>query len=249
MLNLKNKIFLVTGASSGIGRATCIKISECGGNMIITGRNSNKLDHTKQLCRSKSIINTFCCDLSVSNDISNLVDFIALNNIKLDGVVNSAGIDLTKPFKLVNEINITDIFKINVFSIVLLINGLLNKKLLNRNSSIIFISSIASIRGTKFRSAYSSSKSALIGLCKSLAIEYSAVPYRFNLVMPGVVKTDMIEKLFESIPEDSKNNIIAMYPLGLGEPEDIASLIVFLLSDEARWITGSEFIIDGGFSA
>jgi NAD(P)-dependent dehydrogenase (short-subunit alcohol dehydrogenase family) len=92
-------------------------------------------------------------------------------------------------------------------------------------------------------------KSALISSVKAMALELSAKKIRCNVILPGVVKTNMVEKMFESLPEDAVAEIIKQHPLGIGLPEDIAELAVFLLSDKARWMTGSELIIDGGYSA
>jgi NAD(P)-dependent dehydrogenase (short-subunit alcohol dehydrogenase family) len=116
-----------------------------------------------------------------------------------------------------------------------------------QGSSFVFISSVMGILGQKGKVGYCCSKGAVITGCKAMALELAPKNIRVNCVLPGVVKTEMTEKLFKIIPQESKDNIIAMHPLGLGTPDDIANACVFLLSDASRWVTGANLLVDGGY--
>jgi NAD(P)-dependent dehydrogenase (short-subunit alcohol dehydrogenase family) len=120
---------------------------------------------------------------------------------------------------------------------------------ISTNASIIYISSIVAILGQPGKTAYSASKGALIAAAKCLALELAPKGIRVNTILPALVETDMSSKILESLSEEGKNNILKMHPLGFGRPIDIANSAAFLLSSAARWITGSEFLIDGGYSA
>jgi NAD(P)-dependent dehydrogenase (short-subunit alcohol dehydrogenase family) len=246
---LNNKTILITGASSGIGRATAICASKSNSKLVLMGRNSARLSETLSQCQNDSVLKILEGDLTDKIFLKGVFEYLQKVNIRVDGVVHSAGIDATKPFRSINYEEVFNIFNTNVFASLMLSNGLIKNKLLNKNASVVFLGSVLSFLGQKARVLYSSSKSAFTGACKSLALEYANIPIRFNVVLPGVVQTEMIEKFFESIPENSKDNIINKHPLGIGKPEDVANLIIFLLSDASTWITGSEFIIDGGYSA
>jgi NAD(P)-dependent dehydrogenase (short-subunit alcohol dehydrogenase family) len=120
---------------------------------------------------------------------------------------------------------------------------------ISNDASIVFVSSIVGLFGQPGKSAYSASKGALIAASKCLALELASRKIRVNTVLPALVETDMSNKILEGMNEESKNNILKMHPLGFGKPEDVANAIAFLLSSASSWITGVEFVIDGGYSA
>ena len=102
--------------------------------------------------------------------------------------------------------------------------------------------------GEQFKTIYCASKSSLISGSKAIALELASKRIRCNCILPGIVETEMVQELFDTIPPESKKKVIDSHPLGIGRPEDVAALVAFLLSDESRWITGAEFVIDGGYS-
>jgi NAD(P)-dependent dehydrogenase (short-subunit alcohol dehydrogenase family) len=245
---LKDKTILVTGASSGIGRAISIYSSKRGATVILVGRDSKRLMETLGLLDGENN-GYYSYDL---NNIVGMKDFVSLivkKHGKLDGLVHAAGIESTIPFKVLNANSVMDMFNINVFSGIELTRLFTSKKNFNiAGGSIVFLSSVMGSLGEKGKVAYCGSKAAIKHMVKPLALELSNKKIRVNSISPGVVFTEMTEKLFATISEESIQEIKKKHPLGLGESKDIAELAVFLLSKTSKWITGTDIIIDGGFS-
>ena len=148
-----------------------------------------------------------------------------------------------------NPDDYTNLFSVNVISAFEISKIILKKKYSAENLSLVFISSIMSILGQPGKVGYCSSKGALISGVKALAIEYASRNVRANCISPAIIETEMVKKLFDTISEESKNEILKMHPMGFGKPEDVANACIFLLSDASRWITGTNLIVDGGYSA
>ena len=141
-------------------------------------------------------------------------------------------------------------FSVNVIAGFELAKIISKKKYLYKNgASFVFISSVMGILGQLGKIGYCSSKGSLISGVKAMALELASKKIRVNCILPGVVETEMSNEMFQKLSEESKKNIVDMHPLGLGKPEDIAYACVYLLSDSARWVTGTNLIIDGGYSA
>ncbi|QTE36686.1 SDR family oxidoreductase [Mucilaginibacter gossypii] len=238
---LKGKKILVTGASSGIGRQIAISVSGMRAETFITGRNEQRLSDVFNLLEVPGT--QYVADLDIEQEQDNLIELMP----NLDGVVLSAGIVKTLPFKFINRKDLDSIFETNFFSPAILINKLLKTKKLNKNGSVVFISSIAgNYVGTAGNAMYSASKGAINAMQKVLAIELSAQRIRVNNISPGMIKTELIyDPIFteEQLKDDEKK-----YPLGFGEPIDVANAAIYLLSDASKWVTGSTLIIDGGFT-
>jgi NAD(P)-dependent dehydrogenase (short-subunit alcohol dehydrogenase family) len=169
---------------------------------------------------------------------------------KVDGFIHSAGIDMTKPVKIMTATDYETLFAINVisgFEVAKILSK--NRYLSSNGGSFIYISSVMGILGEPGKVGYSATKGALISGVKSLALELISKKIRVNCLLPGIVETEMVKNLFESLLDDARQAIIKKHPLGLGTPEDIAYCCAFLLSDISRWITGSSITIDGGYSA
>jgi len=239
--SLKGKKILVTGASSGIGRQIAISVSGMGAETFITGRNEQRLSNVFNLLEVPGT--QYAADLNIEKEQDSLIELMP----NLDGVVLSAGIVKTLPFKFINRKDWDSIFETNFFSPAILINKLLKTKKLNKNGSVVFISSIAgNFVGTVGNAMYSASKGAINAMQKVLAIELSAQRIRVNNISPGMIKTELIyDPIFteEQLKDDEKK-----YPLGFGEPIDVANAVIYLLSDASKWVTGSTLIIDGGFT-
>ncbi len=242
-LSLRGKKLLVTGASSGIGRVIAIECSRMGATLIIVGRNNERLLKTFQELSPSEDHNMIKADLTNANELE-----IIASVSNLDGVVLCAGKALTLPVQFSNMEKMNEIFDINYFSTVELLRLLYKKKNLNKHASVVAISSLG---GTKIfsgsNSIYGASKAALSSYMKFCAKEFSIRKIRVNTICPGMVDTPLIHR--GTITEDQLKKDEATYPLGrYGRPLDIAYMTLFLLSDASSWITGQDFIVDGGLS-
>lgn len=249
MINLTNKHIVVTGASSGLGKAISILASELGARLSIMGRDKKRLDNTLDLLEGQEH-QTFTIDITDFGFLENIVNKAVSEQGPIDGFVHSAGIEKTLPLRLTKPEVFKELMDVNLIAGFELARLISQKKSVNQTgASYVFISSIRGILGESGLTAYSASKAALLAASRTVAIELSSKNVRCNCILPGIVETEMVQKLFSSIPEDAKTKIINKHPLGIGKPEDVAYLACFLLSDRARWITGAEYIIDGGYSA
>lgn len=243
MTKLIGKNILVTGASSGIGRAIAIMLSQNGASVIITGRNEERLNETYQSLEKDDDRGhlQIVADLDQDEQIEQLV----ANSYAVDGVVCCSGINDKAPIKHVTREKIDKMYGANVYGPMLLVKELVKKKKVNNFASIVFISSISSIYATISNALYASSKGAINSLVKVLALELAPKKIRVNSILPGMVRTNMINAY--GLSEEEMAAVIKSYPLGrIGEPEDIANAVVFFLSDNSSWITGANLVIDGG---
>lgn len=235
---------LITGASSGMGREMAIRFSEQY-RVIVNGRNFERLQETVSMCQNPDQHLIWQYDLSNIDGLEeSLSTFLKANGISVNYYVHSAGMMKNYPIKMVNVELLQQTFNTNVFSAELITKLLVNKRL-NNNSlkSIVYISSNISGFGAKAHSVYGASKGALDAMMKSLAMEL-APNIRVNSVLPGGVRTALTEHVFEN--EELINRLKETYPLGLGTTSDIYEAVKFLLSEEARWITGQQITVDGG---
>jgi NAD(P)-dependent dehydrogenase (short-subunit alcohol dehydrogenase family) len=253
MSDLKNKTILITGASSGIGRAIAILAAKAGaGTLICCGRDTVRLEEIQNSIGTESFSTQylqFAGDFSQGQSIIDLVSFIKEKGITLDGVVYSAGVDKMMPFKLLSEKILSGIIFLNTIVPIETTRQLLKANLINQNASIVFLSSVMGFVGQPGQVAYSASKGGLISSARSLSLELAPSRIRVNVLTPGIVMTELTEKLFGALTPQAIEEIRKMHPLGFGDPEDVANLVLFLFSNKAKWITGSTFTIDGGYSA
>jgi NAD(P)-dependent dehydrogenase (short-subunit alcohol dehydrogenase family) len=247
---LEGKNIIVTGASSGIGRQCAISCSEMGARVALLGRNEERLKETLGVMSSKSKHLAHSVDLVEYRKVEEVITGIVAKIGKIHGLINCAGISTTLPAKYVSVEKMDEYFHTNVHSAFNLTRIVLKQTNISQEgASIIFISSVMGSVGENGKSLYSMTKGALIAGARSLAIELAPRNIRINCISPGVVETPMSKNAVYSKTEESLNRIKALHPLGLGQPEDIANACVFLISDAARWITGSNLIVDGGYLA
>jgi len=247
--NLSRKVILITGAASGIGRECAIACASRGAALILIDQNKHELEYTMELTGIENC-HLIVLDLLKYTEIEPAIKEKTEKTGKIHGFIHSAGIGLTKPLKLISTSDYEKIFAVNAISAFELIR-ILSKKIFcpEQGASYILISSVMGKLGDIGNIAYCASKGALIPASKAMALELASKKIRVNCILPGVIMTEMAKKLFETISEDAKNELLAKHPLGFGHPCDVANSCVYLLSDASRWVTGSEFIVDGGYSA
>lgn len=237
-------MFLVTGASSGIGQATAIKLTDMGYHVILHARNKISLKQTIQMMEEKKANYTI-----VTYDITNFVEMKeAMLQLKkevgvLDGLVNNAGIMQESLFSMTTENVLDNMYNVNVKAVYMQTQYAIKLMRKSTNASIVNISSIAGTNGIIGSTAYSASKAAIVGLTKSLSKELASSSIRVNAVAPGFIETNLIS----SYSEEEKTQILKNIGFKrLGDPREVANLIAFLLSPESQYITGQVIGIDGG---
>lgn len=246
--SLENKTILVTGASSGIGKATAIECSKLGATVIITGRNENRLNETFNELDETFSQQHQCivADLSTEEGISTLV----ANIPSLDGVSSNAGIPMTQLIKFIKQETLESVWQINTVSHVNLAKLLFKKKKLNQAASYVFTASIGGT--TSFgpgNSVYGMSKAAINSFMRFCAIEFSTRMIRCNCVSPGMIVTPMTQDSSTFTKEDYEKDAEKYLLKRYGKPEEVARVITFLLSDASSFITGDTILVDGGFTA
>lgn len=241
--SLDGKTIFVTGGSSGIGREVALECARMGAEVVITGRDVERLQETfDQIGTSQK--SQIVADLTVADDIERLIEALP----SLDGAVLCAGNSTTLPLQFGTRDKFDDMFDVNFFAPVELLRLLYKKKRLNKGASVVLI---ASIGGTHSfmpgNGIYGASKAALNSVMKYAAREFASRRIRVNSICPGMVDTPLIHRgtiTEEQLAEDAKR-----YPLGrYGKPSDIAHGAVYLLGDASSWLTGHDLVIDGGFS-
>jgi NAD(P)-dependent dehydrogenase (short-subunit alcohol dehydrogenase family) len=240
--DLTGKTILITGASSGLGRQCAISASEQGATVFITGRNQERLVETYNQLEGSGH-RWFTADLTLEEDIIGLVEQMPL----LNGVVYSTGISDLSPASFIKDKDISKTFSISFNASVLLTSQLLTKKKLQKKAcSLVFISTISTRYPFVGGAMYISAKAALESYAKVLALELAPKGIRSNSISPAFVKTPMLDDTAEKYSDEAVRKIEAQQLLGLGEPEDVANVVVFFLSDASRWITASNLIVGGG---
>ena len=240
--SLEGKTILITGASSGIGRASAIACAKMGANVVITGRNTERLQATFDQLEKNGNHMQIVGDLTNAEDLDNLVANVPI----LDGLVNNAGISFTKPIGFLKKDDLQKVYESNLYAPMLLTNNLLKKKKLAKGASVVFMSSAAAFGCSNANSTYGTAKAALSDFMHYCNKEITPTKLiRFNALHPGMVRTELVANL--SFTEEELQKDMARYPLGrYGEPEDIANAVIYFLSDASAWISGVSLVIDGG---
>lgn len=245
--SLKGKIILVTGASSGIGKATAIECAKLGAAVIITGRDEVRLNDTLAALDTSDgqTHQVAVADISTMEGLDSLIEQIPV----VDGVSDNAGTtNGNKPVKFIKDEELEEVININTLAHVRFARALFKKKLLNKGASYVFTASIGgNTSHVTGQSVYGISKSAINSFMQYCAVEFASRGIRSNSVCPGMIKTPLIgfETLTEEdIAKDTEKYLLKRY----GEPEEVAKATVFLLSDASSYITGTSIIVDGGYT-
>jgi len=245
--SLEGKTILISGASSGIGEATAIACDQLGATILLLGRDESRLESVKSKLTAGNH-RYLSVDLSDVDLLEQDLKRFLKDIDAVHGLVNAAGITSTHPFKLFKPNQLHQLLQINVQGAFYL-TKLVLKKMNKHGGSIVFISSIMATHGEKAKTQYAISKGAVSAGVKSLAVELAQKNIKVNSIAPGIVNTPMTENATYKKNQDLLNATLSKYPLGFGEPEDVANACVYLLSSASRWVTGTELILDGGYTA
>ncbi|WP_340394761.1 SDR family oxidoreductase [Paenibacillus sp. FSL E2-0177] len=247
--SLEGKSIVVFGASSGIGQVTAQFLSTLGARLILTGRSKDKLIDTLQNMENTKDHLVKTLDLQYPDRVRDwLKEVVQETGTKLDGMVYSAGIHYFTPLRSINHDHMQQMLNININSVIQLLGSFSNRNITNDNSSVVLLSSISAIAGEKGAAGYSAAKGAINSIVKSAAVELAQRQIRVNSIMPGIVETEMSKKIENSLGEATFAQVKNKHLLGIGKPEDIAFCIGYLLAPASRWVTGTNMVIDGGYT-
>jgi NAD(P)-dependent dehydrogenase (short-subunit alcohol dehydrogenase family) len=240
---LAGKTIFITGASSGIGRATAIECSKMGATVVTTGRNEKNLEDTYNQLKGENHL-MISSDLSKEDGIESLLLQLPI----VDGIVHSAGLTKNIPFQFAIRESFDEVLNINFYASAEITRRALKAKKIAKNGSIVFISSISGVFCSAVASTiYSASKGAVNGLVKGMALDLAPKSIRVNCVNPGMVQTNIFAS--GTITEEQLECDMKKYPLKrYGKPEEVAFAVIYLLSDASKWVTGSNLLIDGGYT-
>lgn len=245
-MRLANKVAIITGGGSGIGRGIAIAFAREGAKVAIAGRHSEKLIGVASEIGPACLVHT--ADVSKHEDIEKLVAATLEKFGAINILVNNAGQLLPGTAESHTEEEWDQVFDVNVRGLWLLSRAALPHLRRAGGGSIINIASVLSLVAARNRVAYSASKGAVLAMTKAMALDHAGEKIRVNCICPGIVETEMVAQF--SMDENARRQRIAMHPVGrFGQPEDIAQAAVFLASDESSWVTGTAFPVDGGYTA
>ena len=250
MASLSGKVAIVTGGSSGIGKATAIAFAREGAKVVVASRREKEGQETVKQVQSAGSEGFFIkTDVSKETDVSAMVEKTIATYGHLDYAFNNAGIEqIPTPLVEQTEETFDQVMDINVKGVWLCMKHQIPQMLVSGGGAIVNMSSIAGMIGAPGLPIYVASKHAVLGLTKSVALEYAKEGIRINAVCPGMIETDLLDRVFAN--QEVKERLIAMHPIGrVGKPEEIAEAVVWLCSDKASFVTGQSLPLDGGYVA
>lgn len=244
MFNLQNKTAIVTGSSRGIGLGIARKLGEAGAHVVLISRSQKDIDQVAEDFQKTGLkASAYACDVSDLNYVQTVFKSVVKDTGRIDILVNNAGITRDTLLLRMSEDDWDFVLNINLKGAFNCVKAAARPMMKQRTGRIINISSVVGLTGNAGQVNYSASKAGLIGLTKSTAKELAVRGITANCIAPGYIETEMTEEL----TDDQKTTLIQQIPLGkIGRAEDIAYMALFLASDEANYITGQTFTVDGG---
>jgi NAD(P)-dependent dehydrogenase (short-subunit alcohol dehydrogenase family) len=245
---LSGRHVLVTGASSGLGRAAAVRFAEAGAQVTALGRDEERL-HATLASLSGTGHTAVIAALTDIESVAEIVKRAASQVGPLDGVYHSAGVELVRPVRMLKNEQAAALFEASVYGALGIARAAASRGVLNDGASLVFMSSVAGLRGTAGMVGYSTAKAAVDGMVRSLACELASRRIRANSIAAGAVQTEMHDRLAKTLSENALEEYERRHLLGFGRPEDVANAALFLLSDASAWITGVTLPVDGGYTA
>jgi NAD(P)-dependent dehydrogenase (short-subunit alcohol dehydrogenase family) len=245
-----NKVVLITGGTSGIGKATALAFAEAGAKLVITGRREKEgAEIASEINKTGGTAAFVRADVAKDADVQKAVDFVLSTHGRLDVAFNNAGIEIAGPLDQVTEEQYRRTFDINVWGVLNSMKYEIAAMLKTGGGAIVNTSSIAGHIGLPQSSIYTATKHAVEGLTKAVAVEFAKQGIRVNSVAPGAIDTEMVDR-FVGKEGDQRNWLRSLHPVGrFGASEEIAAAVLYLASDAAKFTTGTSLLVDGGMTA
>lgn len=245
---LASKHVFISGASSGIGRETAVMMAAGGARLSLCGRSTERLEETRALLAGDDH-RIYCADFGQFDEAHDVLVAASKGDRSFQGVFHSAGIASLRIAKLYNREHVDSVFAASVVGAMAIAKACAKRKVLDDGGSIVFMSSVAGIRGRAGMGGYAASRAAIGGLTRALAAEFAGRQVRVNEIVSGAVETPMHGSIVKNLDEAGEQAYADLHLLGFGQAEDVASMATFLASDAAKWITGASVAVDGGYSA
>ncbi|MDR6866321.1 NAD(P)-dependent dehydrogenase (short-subunit alcohol dehydrogenase family) [Microbacterium resistens] len=247
-LGLDGRSLVVTGASSGIGRASAVLASRQGARVTLIARREEALQETRAAMAGDGH-RIVPCDLSDHVAVTAALRETAVEQGALDGLIHAAGIHATTPLRTITAEQVSTVLETNVTDTLMLVKAFRHRQVRGEDPAVVLMSSVAGMVGEAGVSAYAASKAAVAAIGRSLALELSRERIRVNSIAAGIVETALTRGIRERVGEAGWERIEAMHPLGTGLPEDVARAALYLVSSASAWVTGTTLVVDGGYTA
>ncbi|HVJ52133.1 MAG TPA: SDR family oxidoreductase [Aliidongia sp.] len=247
-MDLTGRHVLVTGASSGIGRASALLLAQLGAHVTVTGRDAGRLAETLERMEGEGH-RAAPFDLGAIDEIPAWLKGLASAGKPFAGLAHCAGIQVSKPIRSADEAFMSDMFRVNISSGLALARAIRQRGCAVEGAGLVFVASASAFVGQAGNVVYCAAKGALVSAARALAVELARDRIRVNCVCPALVDTEMADRFRSTMSETQFQDYLKHYPMGIGKPEDVANAIAFLIADTARWMTGTSLLLDGGLLA